>query len=106
MKSVKPFAISSVIDGGMASSVRLTTASIRTGPSWASAAAMPVPDLGWVFEPHAADADGFGHRREIRVLEFRAEIEEAGGLLLQLDEAERAVVEHHHLHRKPVAAPA
>jgi hypothetical protein len=41
MYSVKPFAISTVIEGGIASSVRLTTASTRTGPSWASAAAIP-----------------------------------------------------------------
>ena len=41
MYSVKPFAISTVIEGGIASSVRLTTASTKTGPSWASAAAIP-----------------------------------------------------------------
>src|SRR6266851_15873 len=41
MYSVKPFAISKVIAGGMASSVRFTTASIKTGPSWASASAIP-----------------------------------------------------------------
>lgn len=39
--SEKPFAISTVMEGGIASSVRLTTASIRTGPSSANALAIP-----------------------------------------------------------------
>lgn len=41
MYSEKPFAISTVMEGGIASSVRLTTASIRTGPSSANALAIP-----------------------------------------------------------------
>ena len=40
------------------------------------------------------------HGGEIGVLEIGAGIEEAGGLLLELDEAERAVVEDDHLHRQ------
>ena len=57
-------------------------------------------DIGRVFEPDPAHADGFGHCREIRVLEVGAEWEKTGGFLLELDEAERAVVEHDHLNRQ------
>ena len=52
-------------------------------------------------EPDPADADRLGHRGEVRILELRAEIEKARGFLLELDEAERAVVEHDDLHRQP-----
>jgi hypothetical protein len=57
-------------------------------------------DLGRVFEPDAADADCFGHRREIRVPELCAGVEKARGFLLELDKAERAVVEHDDFHRQ------
>src|SRR6478672_9763585 len=56
--------------------------------------------LARIFESNAPYADGLGHGREIRVLQVHSEIEEAGGLLLQLDEAERAVVENHDLDRQ------
>src|SRR5207237_10228233 len=59
-----------------------------------------VIDLGRVLDPNAADADGLSHGSKIRVSEFSAEIEKPGGFLLQLDEAERAIVEHHDLHRQ------
>jgi hypothetical protein len=57
-------------------------------------------DIGRVLEPNGAHADGFGHRREIRILEFRAGGEETAGLLLELEEPERTVVEHDDLHRQ------
>ncbi len=58
--------------------------------------------LAGVFESDPADADGFRHGCEIRVLEIGAEIKKAGGHLLELDEAQRAVVEHHHFQREAV----
>src|SRR5215831_17459270 len=48
---------------------------------------------GGVFEPNAANTDGFGHCREIWIVECGPEIQEAGAFLLELYEAERAVVE-------------
>ena len=39
-----------------------------------------------------------GHCREVRIVEFGPKIEEARGLLLELDETERAVVEHDDFH--------
>src|SRR6266446_7195183 len=57
-------------------------------------------DFGRVFEPDPAYANGFRHRREIRVLEFRASIQKARGFLLELDEAERAIIEYDDLHRQ------
>ena len=62
----------------------------------------PLIHLGRVFEPDPAYAHGFGHDREIWVLECGPEREKPGGFLLELDEAERTVVEHHHLQREPV----
>ena len=38
------------------------------------------------------------------VVELGAEVDEAGGLHLQLDEGQRAVVEHDDLHRQPLLA--
>src|SRR3954447_22266319 len=52
--------------------------------------------LASIFESNSLYADGFCHLREIRVLEFRAEIKEPCRLLLELDEPKRAVVEHNH----------
>ena len=46
------------------------------------------------------DADSLRHGGEIRVLELGTKIEEAGRFLLELDEAKRAIVEHHDLHRQ------
>ena len=57
-------------------------------------------DIGRVFEPDPADADGFGHCGEVRVVEIGAEWEKTGGFLLELDEAECAIVEHDHLERQ------
>jgi len=57
-------------------------------------------DLGGVFDPDSANANRFGHFREVRILEVHSEIEKAGGLLLQLDEPERAVVEDDNLDRQ------
>ena len=85
----------------MASSVRLTTASIRTGPSWAKRCGNAVLDLGRIFDADAADSDRFSHRREVRIVEFRAKIQKAGGFLLELDEAKGAVVEYDDFHRQP-----
>ena len=59
-----------------------------------------VVDFGRIFKANAADPDGFGHRREVRIDKLGAEVEETGRLLLQLDEAERAVVEHDDFHRQ------
>ncbi len=55
-------------------------------------------DLGRVFEPDPAHADGLCHGREIRILKLRAGGEEARRLLFELDETERAVVENDDLH--------
>jgi hypothetical protein len=76
----------------------LTIASTSTGPSWASATA--IPSFTWVgsLEADAADPDGLRHRREVRVLELGPEIEKSGGFLLELNEAERAVIEYNDLH--------
>ncbi len=60
-----------------------TTASTRTGPSWANACAMPRSTLGRMFQPDAAHADGLRHCCKGRVLQLRAEVERAGRLLLQ-----------------------
>src|ERR1700688_216332 len=57
-------------------------------------------DIGGILEPDPAHTTGFGHGGKVRVLEIRNEIEKAGGFLLDLDEAERAVVEDHDLHRQ------
>ena len=42
----------------------------------------------------------FGHRCKIGIVERGSGVDETGRLLLQLDEAERAVVEHHDLDRQ------
>ena len=44
-------------------------------------------DLLGPLDTEAADAGRLGHRREIRVFQLHPEIEEAGRLLLELDEA-------------------
>ena len=61
---------------------------------------MPSLDVARIFEPDAANADRLGHGGEIRILELGAEVQEARRLLLELDEAERAVVEDDDLHRQ------
>src|SRR3979490_2491914 len=92
--------------GGMGSTVRLTTASTSTGPLWASAVAMPAstsagPSSRIPRPPQRpAHAAGLSHRGKVRILEPRTEVEKASGFLFDLDEAERAVVEHHDLYRK------
>src|SRR5208283_5990170 len=60
----------------------------------------PVRHLGRIFEADAANADRLGHRGKVRIDELGAEVEEAGGFLLELDEAERTVVEDDDLHRE------
>ncbi|GJE69732.1 hypothetical protein CHKEEEPN_1261 [Methylorubrum podarium] len=63
-----------------------------------------VPDgalqIARILDPAGMDADGVGHGGEIRVPQFDARFEIARGLHLQLDEAERAVVEDDDLHRQ------
>src|SRR3981189_2084054 len=86
--------------GGMGSPVRLTTASISTGPSWASAAAMPLSTSAGSSSRIPPTPQGSAHAAKVRVLELGAEVEKARGLLFDLDEAERAVVEHHDLYRQ------
>src|ERR1700722_20096381 len=86
--------------GGIASSVRATTASTSTGPSWASAAAIAI-HLVLFLDPDAPHADGFRHGREVWVLEVCAGGQKAGRHLLELHKAELAVVEDHDLHRQP-----
>src|ERR1700758_2775959 len=56
--------------------------------------------LAWVLESDSAPATGFGHCREVRVLELGAEWEKARRLLLELDKAERTIVEHDDLYRQ------
>src|SRR5215475_4257579 len=87
--------------GGMGSTIRLTTASTSTGPSCARFRDAML-DVARILEADPAHADGFRHRREIRILELGAEVEKSRRLLLDLDEAERAVVEHDHLDRQIV----
>ena len=57
-------------------------------------------DLFGALDPYALQAHRFGHRCEIWVHKISAEIKEAGGLLLQLDKTERAIIEDHQLHRQ------
>ena len=57
-------------------------------------------DIAHVLVPVSAHADSFGHRREIRIMEFRAVAEEACRLLLYLDETNGAVVEHDDFYRQ------
>ena len=59
-----------------------------------------------ILDPHAFDAHRIGHGGEVGVLELAAGIEEAARLHLHLDEAQRAVVEHDHLHRQAELAQA
>ena len=63
-----------------------------------------VVNLARVFDPNAANPDGFGHCRKIRIVELGPVLQEAGRLLLELDEAERPVVEDDDLHRQLAAA--
>src|SRR5690349_6459814 len=56
--------------------------------------------LSWILEADAADPNSLRHRREVRVLKLGPEVEKSGGLLLELNEAERAVIEYNHLHRQ------
>src|SRR6266581_194314 len=60
-----------------------------------------VIDVGGICETDTADAYCLGHGREVRIIETGPKIEEARGLLLELDEAERTVVEHDDLHGQP-----
>ncbi len=60
----------------------------------------PFLHLGWILEADAADPDGLRHRRKVRILELGPEVEKAGGLLLELDEAEGAVVEYDRFRRQ------
>jgi hypothetical protein len=92
-----PFAISVFTLGGIASYIRLTTASISTGPLCASAAREARLNVLRMFEANAAHADSFRHRRESWVLKIRAHIEEPARLLLEFDEAKCAVIEYHDL---------
>src|ERR1700738_708337 len=57
-------------------------------------------DVGGILKPDPAHATGFGPGGKGRILELGPEVEKAGGFLLDLDEAERAVVEHHDLYRQ------
>ena len=57
-------------------------------------------DIAHVLVPVSAHADSFGHRREIRIMEFRAVAEEACRLLLYLDKTNGAVVEHDDFYRQ------
>src|SRR5262252_10248871 len=57
-------------------------------------------DVARILEADSAHADGLRHRREIRILELGTEVEKSRRLLLDLDEAERAIVEHDHLDRQ------
>src|SRR3984957_3028242 len=55
-------------------------------------------DIAGLFEADSPHTDGFGHVREIRILEIRADVDETGGFLLEFDESESAVIEYHHLY--------
>ena len=57
-----------------------------------------------MLDPRAVHAERLGHLGEVGVGEVGAEGDEAGGLHLELDEAERAVVEHDELHRQAAVA--
>ncbi|MNT09930.1 hypothetical protein D3C72_1447370 [compost metagenome] len=46
------------------------------------------------------EADHLGQSPEVRILQVGVVVQQAFHLLLQLDEIQRAVVEHHHLDRK------
>jgi integrase len=61
----------------------------------------PLVDVGGILQPDSSHTTGFGHGGKVRILELGTEVEKARGFLLDLDEAERAVVEHHDLHRQP-----
>src|SRR6266446_7317049 len=69
-------------------------------PVMSKGAGDPGIDFGRVLDPDPADTNGFGHRGEVRVLELGAKWEKTGGFLLELDETERAIVEHHDLYRE------
>jgi len=60
----------------------------------------PGRHVGGIFQTKGTDANGFGHFREIGVIESRAMFEQARGFHLQLDEAERAIVEEDDFHRQ------
>jgi hypothetical protein len=53
-----------------------------------------ITDIDRVFEANAANTDGFGHCREIGIIELGTEIEEPRRFLLEVDKAEFTVVKH------------
>ena len=53
-----------------------------------------------LLDANSFNADGLRHGREIRIFDIAAGVEKAACLHLQFDEAERAIVQHDHLHRQ------
>ena len=56
--------------------------------------------VGGIFQAKGTDADRFGHFRKVGVIESCAMFDQASGFHLQLDEAERAIVEEDDFHRQ------
>ena len=100
MYRLKPTACSAVIVGGIDSSCRLTTTSTSAGPSCAKAASSAGRRSFGILDAGAENPGGLGELGEVRVDQVGAVGEPPGRLHLQLDEAERAVVEHHDLDRQ------
>jgi hypothetical protein len=59
-----------------------------------------VRPLARILDPNAVNAGRFGHGRDIRIVKPSAKIEEAARFLLNLDEAECAVINDDDLHRQ------
>src|SRR6266446_5072260 len=51
-----------------------------------------------ILNAHTLYADGLSHGREVRIDKLGSGVEKAGRFLFELDEAERTIVEHDHLH--------
>ena len=60
----------------------------------------PSLHIGRVLKPDSPHADSLRHGGEIWVSKVRPGGKEAGRFLLELNEAEGAVVEHNHFHRQ------
>src|SRR6185436_16082956 len=58
--------------------------------------------VGWLLDAAAEDTHRLCDGGEVRIHQLGAEIDDARGLHLQLDEVQRRVVEDDHLDRQPV----
>ncbi len=97
---LNPLTWSRVIFGGKASSWRAAITSTSALPVVCERRPERVRQVVGMFDSLAVHPERLCHCGEVGIGQVGAEVHETAGLHLELDEAERAVVEHDDLHRE------